>query len=51
MNIKVCDLMTRTNEACYVPWHETCVCKCRLDTGVCNDRKRWNNNNCRGECE
>ena len=40
MNIKVFNLMSRTNETCYVSWHETCACKCRLDTNFCN------NNNC-----
>ena len=30
--------------------HETCECKCRLDAGVCNDKKRWNNDKCRCEC-
>ena len=30
-------------------WHETCACKCRLDTSVCNDRQRWKNGKCRCE--
>ena len=30
INVKVFDLMSRTNEARYIEWHETCKCKCRL---------------------
>ena len=32
MNIKVFNLLT-----CYVSWHETCACKCRLDVSVCSN--------------
>ena len=31
-------------------WHETCACKCRLDTNIYNDKQRWNSGNCRCEC-
>ena len=31
MNIKVFNLILRTNETRYIKWHETCKCKCRLD--------------------
>ena len=26
--------------------HETCACKCRLDTNVCNDKQRWDSEKC-----
>ena len=42
MDIKVFNLMSKTNKTHYVSWHETCACKCRLDTSACNDRQRWN---------
>ena len=29
--------MSRTNETRH--WHETCKCKCRLDTSVCNNKQ------------
>ena len=32
LNVKVFNLMSRTNEARPTKWHETCKCKCRLDT-------------------
>ena len=31
MNIKVVNLMSRTNETRHTKWHETCKYKCRLD--------------------
>ena len=47
MNVKVCNLMSRTNETRHINWHETCKCKCRLDAKVGNDKQRWNNDKCR----
>ena len=49
MNIKVFNLMSRTNETRLKEWQETCECKCRLDGSVCNDKQRWNNDKCRCE--
>ena len=42
INIKVFNLMSRTNETRHVKWHKTCKCKCRLDASVCNNKQRWN---------
>ena len=30
LNVKVYNLMSRTNETRHIKWHETCKCKCRL---------------------
>ena len=38
-NVKVFNLMSRTNETRHVKWHETCKCKCRLDASVCNNKQ------------
>ena len=38
MNIKVLNLMSRSNETRHIEWHETCKSKCRLDASVCNDK-------------
>ena len=35
-NVKVFNSMSRTNETRHIKWHETCKCKCRLDTSVYN---------------
>ena len=40
MNIKVFNLMSRTNETRYIKFHVTCVWKCRLDASVCNNKQR-----------
>ena len=40
LNIKVFNLMSRTNETRHIEWHETCKCKCRLDASVCNNKQR-----------
>ena len=50
MNIKVFNLMSRTNETRHISWHETCRCKYRLDTSISNDKQRWNNDKCKCEC-
>ena len=51
INGKVFYLMSRTNEIRLIKWHETCKCKCRLDASICNNKQRWNNDNCRCECK
>ena len=51
LNVKVFNLMSRTNETRHVKWHETCKCKCRLDSNVCNNKQHWNDNKCRCECK
>ena len=51
LNVKVFNLMSRTNETRHIEWHETCKCKCSLDGGVCNNKQRWNNDKCRCECQ
>ena len=51
LNVKVFNLMSRTNETRHIKWHETCKCKCRLDANVCNNKQRWNNDKCQCECK
>ena len=46
LNVKVFNLMLRTNETRHIKWHETCKCKCRLDVSVCNNKQRWNDDKC-----
>ena len=50
LNVKVFNLMSRTNETKFIKWHEKCKCKCRLDSIVCNNKQRWNKDKCRSEC-
>ena len=51
LNVKVFNLMSRTNETRHIEWHETCKCECRLDEIVCNDKQRGNDDKCRCECK
>ena len=45
LNVKVFNLMSRTNETRHIKWHETCKCKCRLNKSVCNTKQHWNEDN------
>ena len=38
LNIRIFNLMSRTNERRHIKWHETCKCKCRLDASFCNNK-------------
>ena len=51
INVKVFNLMSRTNETRHIGWFETCSCKFRLDADVCNNKQRWNEDKCRCECK
>ena len=39
LNVKVFNLMSRTNKTKNIKWHETCKCQCRLDVIVCNNKQ------------
>ena len=43
--------MSRTNETKYIKFHKACKCKCELNASVCNNKQRWNEDKCRGECK
>ena len=51
LNVKVFNIMSKTNERRHIEWHETCKCKCRLDGSVCNNKQHWNDEKCRCECK
>ena len=46
-NIKVFNPMSKNNETRHIKWHKNCKCKCRLDTSVCNNKQRCNEDKCR----
>ena len=50
-NVKVFNLMSRTNQTRHIEWHKTCKCKCRLDVSVCSNKQRWNEDKCKCECK
>ena len=51
LNVKVFNLMSRTNETRSIKWHETCECICRLNKIICNNKERWNKEKCICECK
>ena len=51
LNVKVFNLMSRTNETRHIAWHEMCRCECRLDASVCNNKQHRNDDKCRCKCK
>ena len=51
LNVKVFNLISKTNETRFIKWHETCKCICRLDEIHCNSKQRCNEDKCRCECK
>ena len=51
INVKVFNLMSRTNETRHIKWHKTCKCKCRLGASICNNKQKWNEDKCGCECK
>ena len=51
LNVKVFNLMSRTNETRSIKSHETCKCICRLNKIICNNKQRWNKDQYRCECK
>ena len=40
LNLKVFNLMSRTNETRHMQWHETCKCECKFGANACNNKQR-----------
>ena len=51
LNVKVFNLMSRTNETRFIEWHEMCKCVCKFGANVCNNKQRWNKDKCWCECK
>ena len=49
LNVTVFNLMSRTNETRSIECHETCKCIWRLNEIICNNKQRWNKDECRCE--
>ena len=39
VNVKVFNLMSRTNEARFIECHETCKCECKFRENLCNNKQ------------
>ena len=44
LNVKVFNLMSRTNKTRRIEWHETGKCECKFGSNICNNKQRWNKN-------
>ena len=51
LNVNVFNLMSGTNESRCTEWHETYEYKSRLNTSVCSNKQRSNDDKCRWECK
>ena len=51
LNVKVFNLMSRTNETNHIEQHETSKCECKSGANVCNNKQRWSKDKCRYECK
>ena len=51
INVKVFNLISRSNKTRHIERHETCKCKCKLNSSVCNNKQKWNEEKCRCECK
>ena len=51
INVRVFKLIWRIDKTRHLKWYETCICKCRLDASICNNTRRWNEDECRYKCK
>ena len=51
LNVKVFNLMLRTNETRDIEWHESCKRECKFGANVCNNKQHWNKDKSRCECK
>ena len=49
LNVKVFNLLLRTNETRHIEWHKASKCECKFGANVCNNKQRWNKNKSRSE--
>ena len=47
LNVKVFNLMSKTNETRSIKWHKSCKCICRLNGIIYNNKQKWNKDKCR----
>ena len=49
LNVKVFNLLLRTNETRHIEWHKASKCECKFGANVYNNKQRWNKNKSRSE--
>ena len=48
--MQVYNFLMMLNETHNVLWHESCKCVCKLNSSVCNNKRIWNSDTCRCDC-
>ena len=51
LNVKVFNLMSKTNETRHIEWQEMCKCECKFEANIRKDKQRWNKDKCRCHCK
>ena len=51
LNVKVFNLMSRTNDTRQIKWHKKRKCICSLNRIICNNKQKWNKDKCRCDCK
>ena len=51
LNVKVFNLMSRTNETTRIEWHKKCKYEWKFGANICNNKQLWNKDKCRCECK
>ena len=51
LNVKVFNLISRTNGTRFIEWHKSCKCECKFWANICNNKPCWKENKCRCECK
>ena len=51
LNVRVFNVMSRTNKTRHIECHEVCKYKCRIDESACNSKQSWNEDKRRCECK
>ena len=50
ISVKVFDLTSQQNEFRDIQFHESCKCDCLLNQTACDDKQKWNKDECKHEC-
>ena len=51
LNLKVFNLMSKTNKTRYIKWHKKCKCEFKFGANICSNKQCWNKDNCQCECK
>ena len=50
INLKVFNSVSWSNGTKQINWHKSCMCECRLNSIICNNKQKWNKDKFRCEC-